>query len=123
MGTLVRYSTTIESVTCGACGIPFGLPSNLYQSRRADGKNFYCPNGHFVGWNETTEKRLKRELDEVRDVLASSRRAYADERKQHAATKGKLTKTLKRAAAGVCPFCTRTFQNVQRHIEGQHKAG
>ena len=33
---------------------------------------------------------------------------------------GQLTKAKKRAEAGMCPHCKRTFQKVQRHIANKH---
>lgn len=32
----------------------------------------------------------------------------------------KIIQTKRRALAGVCPCCTRTFQNVQRHMKSKH---
>lgn len=39
-----------------------------------------------------------------------------------AADWAQLTKTRKRIANGVCPCCHRTFQNLARHMAGQHPA-
>lgn len=36
------------------------------------------------------------------------------------ATKGRLTKTKKRIANGVCPCCNRHFVNLERHMTGKH---
>jgi hypothetical protein len=42
------------------------------------------------------------------------------ERKSHAATKGHLTRTKKRAASGVCPCCRRSFKQLRRHMQNKH---
>lgn len=36
------------------------------------------------------------------------------------AYKGQATRLRNRIKAGVCPRCNRTFQNLQRHMAGQH---
>lgn len=131
MATITK-TVTIKSVDCGVCGITFGLDSSFMAARQKDGKSFYCPNGHFVGWKasneaETKERRLREEIDAARSLAQreARRRAKAEAQAKTAAyraraAKGQLTKARKRAAAGVCPCCQRTFQNVARHMAGQH---
>ena len=38
---------------------------------------------------------------------------------RHAA-KGQISKLKKRASAGVCPCCNRSFQNLRRHMGNKH---
>lgn len=123
--TTITRSITIKSVSCGSCGILFGLDSAFMDARLDDGKSFYCPNGDFISWKaaneaERIELRLRMELDAARSLARreSERARTADY--QRRAAKGQLTKTKKRVAAGVCPCCNRTFQNLGRHMAGQH---
>lgn len=117
----IRYATTIEGLHCGACGIPFGVPINFAKSRKSDGKLFYCPNGCHIGFNNKDEiERLKGQLENERADRAYWREEYAKESRSHSATRGRVTKLKKRVAAGVCPCCTRTFQNLARHMAHQH---
>jgi hypothetical protein len=115
------------TTTCASCGIVFGVPEAWDKRRRADGKGFTCPNGHSLTYGETDEDRLKKELE------ASERKAeQAEARQRHlqdqydaserskAALRGELTKTKKRAAAGVCPGCNRSFVQLQRHMSTKH---
>lgn len=84
---------------CAHCGIVFGITTELEQRRRGDKGSFYCPNGHSMIFSTSTADKLRAELDRERDAVARTRADLAHERTQHAATKGKLTKTIKRAAA------------------------
>lgn len=123
----ITYSTTLIAVTCGACGIPFGLPENVYAARRDDGGKFYCPNGHYIGYGTSAADKLRTENKRLLDLAerrlaglyAAQDQAQAAERRR-AAAKGQLTKVKKRVAAGVCPCCNRTFQNLADHMAGQH---
>lgn len=123
---------------CGGCGLPYGLPSGFLKMRQDDGKSWTCPNGCVRLYRKTTEQlaleKAEAELAAARSLaqreaqrracaeedarLAREREAHANRRR--AAAKGQLTKTKKRVAAGVCPCCNRTFQNVARHMAGQH---
>lgn len=125
----MQYEETIILIShvCGECGISFSMPEKFINERKEDGGTFYCPNGHPRVFREPEVKRLKKELE------AAERRAklfhgyYEAEQNDHEhtrnrlrATKGVLTKTKKRVAAGVCPCCNRTFQDLSRHMAGQH---
>lgn len=115
---------------CGTCGVVWAMPEKFIELRRKDGATWYCPNGHhWVYSGETEEKRLKRELAQTRDRLASerARRDQAEAETQEArhslrTTKGVVTKLKKRVSAGVCPApgCQRHFQDLERHIASKH---
>lgn len=122
----------IEWWCCGKCGVVFGVTEAVMDIRREDHAWWYCPNGHewhFGG--ENTEEKLRRELQEERDRLADrlarevSRHDQTRADRDRAegslrATKGVVTKIKKRVAAGVCPCCNRSFQDLARHMKGQH---
>ena len=110
----------LESEACSKCGILFAAPATFIKRRREDDGTFYCPNGHSLWFGANEIDKLRARLEHEREATARTREDLAHERKQHSATKGKLTKTINRAKAGVCPFCTRTFQQVQRHIDKKH---
>jgi hypothetical protein len=123
MSTITRTVVLIDT-SCVNCGIAFAVPDWWIQARRDDGKDFWCPNGHRLHFGQNTlEQRLAR-AEQARDAARAHARAVQDqndaERRAHAATKGQLTKTRKRVAAGVCPCCNRSFQNLRRHMAGQH---
>lgn len=127
MPTNVLYSDTLVAIECGMCHIPFALPTSMHNSRKRDGKLFWCPNGHEICYSDSENQKLK---DQLAREKANLKRTLAREtavRDQLQATeyhlraeKGAKTKLKNRIAAGMCPCCRRTFQNVARHIEGQH---
>lgn len=115
------YSTTLTITSCGNCGIPFAIPSNLYAARQDDGKSFYCPNGHFISWkaaNETAalKRQLAAEKDRVAAELARAEGAEASLR----TTKGHVTRLRNRTLAGDCPLCGQHLRDVARHVARVH---
>jgi hypothetical protein len=42
----MTWTSTLETLTCCSCGVPYAAPESLLSARRKDGANFYCPNGH-----------------------------------------------------------------------------
>lgn len=120
-----KFTVRMVIHDCGECGVQFGMPEEYYNRRLNDRQTWYCPNGHprtFTGptkaERETSE--LRKQLEWARDDLARNRERLAQESKAHSATKGQLTKTKKRLAAGVCPYCHRNFVALGKHIRGQH---
>lgn len=111
-----------EFVTCGECGIEWGMPHKLYEVRLVDLAPFWCPlghNRHFVAGK--SELQVERErATRYETWLANRDEDLRVERASHAATKGKLTKAKKRTANGVCPCCQRTFVQLSRHIATKH---
>jgi hypothetical protein len=124
----VVYEQVIHVIECASCNIDFGIGRNFETARREDHATFYCPNGHgnvYKGDSEAEKLRKEVERMKVRERLArDSERFYRDQaaasRRSAAAVRGHLTRLRKRIAAGVCPCCNRSFENVRRHIEGQH---
>jgi hypothetical protein len=133
MGTRIQtYRQDIGQVTlyvsdCAECGVVFGIPSTLERRRRDDGGAFYCPNGHNLVFTESeVDKARKRAEQAEREAqwARTSRDSWRDQaqaaERRRAAVKGQLTKVKKRVAAGVCPGCNRTFQDLARHMAGKH---
>lgn len=127
MTDTLTHVVTLIRINCGECQCPFAIPESMYDKRRADGRDFWCPNGHKIHYGEFENARLKREKAELEDRLARQRiatqaardQADAAERRR-AAAKGQLTKVKKRVANGVCPCCNRTFADLARHMTSKH---
>lgn len=129
MSTITSYAndiyvtTRIEVETCCNCGITFGLASEFKAQRLRDARTWYCPNGHGQHYTANTPseaEKLRKQLESSRTYQRSILDQKAAAERSNRALKGVVTRTKKRAANGVCPCCTRTFQNLARHIEGQH---
>lgn len=118
---------------CCKCGCEIWIPDALYEaasaSRGPKGIHFYCAYGHgqhFVE-GETEAEKLRRERDRLAQQIAQrddeinrerERREAAE--RQAAAARGQVTKMKKRASAGTCPCCNRTFLSLQSHIAKKH---
>ena len=118
----ITLTETFDLYHCPSCGIAYAVPEAFEVRRRADGKSFYCPNGHIATYGETDIDRMRAQLEAQRalKVQAENRACViADQLKRSEAAKRKLSKRLE---AGVCPVagCKRHFTNLQRHIETEH---
>lgn len=120
METITTWGRTLAVIQCGNCGVDFAIPSRMLEELRATGKDFWCPNGHNRVFRETTEQRLRKQLDSAN----ARARHEADQRqaseRSNRALRGVNTRMRNRAAAGVCQCCKRTFQNVAQHMASQH---
>lgn len=113
----------MSKITCYKCKCDFVMPDDLYWSAKRSAKiSFWCPYGHeqYYPEGETQEDKMRRERD--RALQEQARLAQeADEQRARAERAEKKTKRLqKRVSAGVCPCCTRTFGNLQRHMATKH---
>jgi uncharacterized Zn-finger protein len=125
--TMLTTGTVLEVHLCGKCGVEFAMPQSMRDARRKDGETFYCPNGHPRVFRETTEQKLQRDLESARKqrdwararATATSDQLAAAERSRRA-LRGVNTRMRNRIAAGVCPCCSRTFQDLAAHMAGQH---
>lgn len=107
-------NVTFEIEECCNCHVLFGMPGELYNRRKRDHASFYCPNGHSQHYTAKSEaEKLKEQLEAARDETARVRQEYGAEIAAH-------QKLKRRIARGVCPHCTRTFQNIARHMEKKH---
>lgn len=114
------YLAALEAIECGVCGIPFAFPQDLVAKRRADGRDFWCPNGHKIAYGDTEVKRLRRQLKEA-EASASRWESRAEVReRQRRAAKGQLTKFKNRIAKGICPRCQQHFPDLEAHMTTEH---
>ena len=96
---------------------------------RRNHQKFYCTHGHpqCFAEGESVETALRRERDQLKqrqaylhDCIKEEREKAEHERRRANGYKGHATKITKRAKAGVCPCCNRSFENLRRHMAGQH---
>jgi hypothetical protein len=115
--------------SCGVCGVTYTVPEPKYDHMREDGGYASCPNGHQWGWSEGRRQRdaLRRERDLLAqqvaqrdDEIRAQREAREAAERQARAAKGEITKLKKRASAGTCPCCNRTFSNMAAHMKTKH---
>lgn len=110
----------MTTTSCCNCGIEFGVPQHFLDARRADAKDFHCPNGHVLSFAETEADKMRRERDRAKQQIAQRDDEITALRRQVEAEQRKAKRVQKRIHAGVCPCCNRTFQNVARHMATKH---
>ena len=127
----IRYSGTLITCTCW-CGMRCAIPTELYDAAQCNkNKWIYCPIGHSFCFTKNKATILEEKLDNVEQKLLNERRLRNQELASHdrevttltrraSAQKGANTRMKNRIAAGVCPCCNRTFQNLARHMGNKH---
>lgn len=116
---------------CIQCKCVVWLPDELYNAaQRGRGKvQFFCGYGHSMVFavGESENDKLRRERDRLAQQIAERddrirqerERAEAAERRASAA-RGQVTRIKNRVSHGVCPCCSRTFENLARHMTSKH---
>lgn len=125
-GNVITETTEFFVEECGNCGIPFAFTTRYKNERLGDKRQFFCPNGHsqsYLGksWQQQITA-LEAEKTALQSRVNSEReRAAAAERAKERAKK-EAERMEKRAAAGLCPYCNRSFAaaRLQRHIHTKH---
>jgi hypothetical protein len=128
MVTLEQVTVSVARIACGGCGGVYAISEKYRKQKEQEGGGWHCPYcqcswGYWDGENE----KLKKQVQEANDRLAGerarhdqTREALAHEKHGARSVRGHLSRVKKRVAAGVCPCCNRTFQNLARHMVGQH---
>jgi hypothetical protein len=119
----------LVTTTCW-CGIHLAIPENLWtyaQDSEPGSVSIHCPLGHSFVYNNNrlskereARENAERRLGWAREDAAHERQRHETTRRQLAAQKGATTKARKRHAAGLCPCCNRTFQQLARHMATKH---
>jgi hypothetical protein len=113
--TTFPVTDTLVVETCCNCHMRFAMTQEFRRTMlEKRPKRFYCPAGHtqyYMG--ESDADVLRRERDRLKQQLAQR-----DD--EITAQKREADKLRKRIARGVCPCCTRSFQNLQRHMKTKH---
>jgi 50S ribosomal subunit-associated GTPase HflX len=114
----------LTELQCGKCGVWHAIPTAMYVTCRDEGGFWHCPNGHSRGWGTGTihaeRDWLKQKVAQLDDEVADLLRARNNAQREREAAEKKLIASKRRAMAGVCPCCNRTFSNVARHVKTKH---
>jgi hypothetical protein len=121
--TELTYTETLRVTHC-YCGIAVAVPQTLHRrANESDEIGIYCPLGHKFFFTETTQQKLDRAQQALKDAEKRERAVRENlraEERSHIATRGHLTRHKKRAKAGVCPCCHRTFKQLSAHMSNKH---
>jgi len=124
-------SKTIRISGCVQCKCDWEIPEALYLAAKASEKiTFYCPYGHSQVFSARPSEadllrqerdRLKQDAARLQESIDYQRRQREHAERRASAARGQVTKLKKRAAAGVCPCCNRSFVDLHRHMSAKHK--
>lgn len=135
MSNTINITDTLTIISCCNCDMTFAITASFETRRREDHQTFYCPAGHSQSYRgKSATERARQRADELERQLASreedlrvEKAKTAKERAAHRATKTQLTKTTKRAAAGVCPVesCHRSISSARmaQHVKSHERHG
>ena len=86
----------MHEICCCECGMVF-MVTNLFNNLKiASKKGFYCPNGHFQGYEGETDKQ---KLESTKRFLANAESREAEAKRSNSALRGVITRMKKKAAA------------------------
>jgi phosphate starvation-inducible protein PhoH len=137
-GEKVTCTTKVQLFVeeCPSCAILFGVPEDHHSRivKSGGAQALYCPNGHAITWRKSEADQLREQLDKERRQRQRAEQAVAreadyrreaEERAKHERNrangyKGHATRITKRAKAGVCPCCNRTFVKLAQHMATKH---
>ena len=98
-------------VSCYTCGVRFGIGDELYRRVVTDAKDsIYCPAcGNKTCWRESEDqkriKELQRKLEWEAAEVARQKSARDAAEASLQATKGVVTRMMRRVSSGACPCC------------------
>jgi hypothetical protein len=118
--TAMMIDEEMEHQQCIVCGVHWLMPQYILRKRRQDKTNFYCPNGHPQCFRESDADRLRRERDILQQQIARVEDEKREQIERALRAEKETARLKKRASAGVCPCCNRTFLNMQRHMKAKH---
>jgi hypothetical protein len=130
---IFTVETRFVTEECNSCGVRFAVTEEFQKKRlevRGPNNPFYCPNGHkiwYIGKSDADVQReraesLARQLEAADRRVREQREAREAADRRAAAARGQVTKIKKRASAGTCPCCSRTFSNMAEHMKREHPA-
>lgn len=112
-----------ETITCcnTDCGISFEVPNWWYKGKRDTHSWFYCPNGHRQHFSAESDLEIaRRERDIAKQQVARAEQEAAEAKARAEQAERSEKRLKKRASAGNCPCCKRTFSNMATHMKRQH---
>lgn len=112
------------------------MSQSAYDTYLRNGQSFYCTHGHSQVFKagKTDAEKLQEQLNEERrmrqraeqnvamwqDDARNARERAEHERRRANGYKGHATRIAKRAKAGTCPCCNRTFKQLAQHMANKH---
>ena len=125
----ISVEVTLTEINCGECGGTYAINERYRAKKYEDGGSWTCPYCQ-VGWgysDNCENAKLKRQLvaekkrtEWAQHDAAQQREEAGAQRRRASAQKGVATRLKRRAKAGVCPCCNRTFKALASHMKNKH---
>jgi len=121
---ITHFGILLITERCYKCKTPFAMSETTYRAaqERKGELEFFCPNGHkqYYVQGETEEQKLRRERDNLKQQMARVEQERDEANAIAEKNQRALKRHKKRASAGTCPCCQRTFANMAAHMKQQH---
>lgn len=115
--TVLSVDFVTETCCYEDCNITFAFTRDFYNRVRNDHSWWFCPRGHTQHYTgESDQQKLERAKIREQQLNDQLRAAIRDAE----ATRVALVRDRSRFVNGVCPCCSRSFENVRRHMETKH---
>lgn len=119
MSTLIQIEIT--AIHCIICGVYFGIEEEHRKRLLETKENFYCPGGHTQHYiSKTRVEQLQEELNAKSSELTRARTETLALKMKCESVEKEFIRHRRRASAGTCPCCQRTFSNMARHMKTKH---
>ena len=98
------------------------MPNEYNDRMRKTRRTFFCPSGHPMDYppGESEATKLKRQLEQTRNNLEAAQGQAAIAKLERDEIARAHTRMRDRVRNGVCPCCTRSFQNLAQHMKTEH---
>lgn len=110
--------------TCCKCKTVFAMTRDFYTIavQRAEQFEFYCPHGHPQHYvrGESELDKMRRERDRLKQDAARLSDEKAAAMVKAAKLEAAAARHARRAKAGTCPCCKRTFRQLAAHMKTKH---
>lgn len=126
---LFQLQQKVESCECCQCGYNVLMSEDFARMRKRDHRNWHCTScgtrQHWPGKSDVDKLRDELEQERrrtqwARDNAANERTAREATERQLSAQKAAKTRLRNRIKHGVCPCCSRSFDNLRRHMQTKH---
>lgn len=91
----VEFTADMRRLVCPSCGCIYCIPEKMVSSRKEQGGNWYCPNGHTSSFCETELDSLKKQLQEETEQALRLDTELTKSQKEVNSTKRQLKKLHK----------------------------
>lgn len=131
MTATITFTGQLTVRTCPNCAGTFAIDQGYVNEAYRVGEFKlmwacpYCKQTRGYGESEVERKqkeiaRLQTDMERKEAALRSAYNLETTLRKSRSACRGHYHRVTRRIKAGVCPCCTRTFQNLARHMHTKH---